>query len=552
MRFVLLLCTWLFATGTLAAGSPDPELKKPYQLQIVLYVAKHRLLTPIFRERVERELRDSLQAALGDLAYVSVSHEHPRLGAIESEGFEHALAGWKENSEAKTHFVAIDFLDGQYEIQARQFDGLTGLASPVVRRRSTSDRALVARTAALLIDLDFGLVGTITSVKEKEVEIGIKGGGLKVPLDRWLKPGDVFAIAKIAQQQSGRRSSRVADALLEVGEPPKEGVCRCRFYHRDKDPLEGESGVEGYRCLKLGTTEGHLRFLVLNADKRSTPPNGLSVKVRAAGAASQDSESLSTASGITESTKRSYRNMALVQVWNVSQPLTGDVPVEIIDERPIPIEVRLQVSLDEAELSRRIDQFRSQVGEVFSLADAINKGINDTLKKEGAEPALEKAKEGRDRLDKEINGLRLRATNLREQEQALGRKNSELGAIEEHLRELTARVEDIKVFEKRLLEAMEKKNDPKVKKWGEMVAEGLQHEAEADYDQALEIYKKVLREGADDPKLKARAQELEENWKIKDEKHQKARDFIYHELPKLSKASQIKANLQQLRQAFDL
>ena len=55
----------------------------------------------------------------------------------------------------KIHFVLIDFVHGQYEISARQYDGTTGLASPVVRQAQTGDRLLVAREAALLVYRDF-------------------------------------------------------------------------------------------------------------------------------------------------------------------------------------------------------------------------------------------------------------------------------------------------------------------------------------------------------------------------------------------------------------
>ena len=59
----------LVAVGSAPAQSGlDPETGVPYQLQVVLHVAEHRLLTPTFQDMVERELRDSLQAALGDLA----------------------------------------------------------------------------------------------------------------------------------------------------------------------------------------------------------------------------------------------------------------------------------------------------------------------------------------------------------------------------------------------------------------------------------------------------------------------------------------------------
>src|SRR5205085_11722736 len=99
-------------------------------------------------------------------------------------------------SDTKTHFLLIDFVDGRYEIQARQHDGFTGLASPVVRRSSTADRQLVARSAALLINVDIGLVGTLETGRmrgDNMVDIKLKGGSLGAPLAPWIPKNQVFA-----------------------------------------------------------------------------------------------------------------------------------------------------------------------------------------------------------------------------------------------------------------------------------------------------------------------------------------------------------------------
>ena len=71
----------------------DPETKKPYQVTVVLHVAKHRLLTPVFRDRVESEIRDGLQAALGDLAEVKIVYEHPKLAEVLEKGLPRSITG---------------------------------------------------------------------------------------------------------------------------------------------------------------------------------------------------------------------------------------------------------------------------------------------------------------------------------------------------------------------------------------------------------------------------------------------------------------------------
>src|SRR5207244_3018745 len=205
MRNVLGVCLFLTAYQP-AAGLPT-EANKPYRLQVVLRIAEHPILTDVFQKQVQRELQDSLQAALGDLAKVEVARNHPRLDEVEAKGLQHALDSWNFINDTKIQFVFIDFVNGRYELQARQYDGTAGLASPVVRRASTPERLLVARNAGLLIDKDFGLVGTITQKDDKKVEVTFKGGALGSPLSRWVKKDDVFAVAQIVDQGGAGQSA---------------------------------------------------------------------------------------------------------------------------------------------------------------------------------------------------------------------------------------------------------------------------------------------------------------------------------------------------------
>src|SRR5436309_6751576 len=186
------------AMASPARAALDPELKTPYQLRVVLQIADHRALTPVFQQQLQRELAGQLQLTYGPLARVEVVRVHRLLKDIRARGLQ-ALAEWGELSEFKTHFILLDYADGRYRLQARQHDGLTGMASPVIRRDQTAAPRLVARTAARLVDRDFGLTGTVLSVKGDEVEVGIKGGDLGVPLTRWIRPGEVFAIARVSK-----------------------------------------------------------------------------------------------------------------------------------------------------------------------------------------------------------------------------------------------------------------------------------------------------------------------------------------------------------------
>src|SRR6266851_2395700 len=68
--------------------SADAEMAKPYKLQVVLRFSDHRDLTSVLKEKVERELRDNVRAAFGDLVQVDVTRAHPRLREIEEKGLQ--------------------------------------------------------------------------------------------------------------------------------------------------------------------------------------------------------------------------------------------------------------------------------------------------------------------------------------------------------------------------------------------------------------------------------------------------------------------------------
>ncbi len=161
---------------------------------------------------------------------MEVVRTHPLLSDIEAKGLETGLGGWEQISGVKTHFVLIDFAVGVYSLKARQYDGMTGLLSPL-RQVQTTERGLVAQTAVRLIEEDFGLVGTVQEVG-KDINLALKGGKLGEHLDRWVKPGEVFAVCRMTKEGVKLRGTRVPWALLEVLDAPHDGLCRCRLWHR--------------------------------------------------------------------------------------------------------------------------------------------------------------------------------------------------------------------------------------------------------------------------------------------------------------------------------
>ncbi len=132
---------------------------------------------------------------------------HPLLANIEAKGLETGLDGLEWMAGVKIHFVLVDFVDGSYVLKSRQYDGMTGLQSPLPRLARTSDRTLVAREGARLVLQDFGLMGTVVRTG-KDYRLALKGGKLGVSLERWAKTGEVFAISRITKE--GDKTARHA------------------------------------------------------------------------------------------------------------------------------------------------------------------------------------------------------------------------------------------------------------------------------------------------------------------------------------------------------
>ena len=203
LRLTAIVVSALMTTAPLSAAL-DPGTKKPYQLQIVLHVGPNRVFTPLFQEQLQRDLANQLQHLFSDLARIEVVRAHPLLADVQAKGLDQALERWDALSERTTHFVLLDYADGMYQMQTRFHDGMTGQPGPLTRTQ-TADRASVAHRIARLIETAFSPVGTVTSVG-KDVTLMLQGGELGVPMDRWVKSGQVFAVSRIAKEGGRTRA----------------------------------------------------------------------------------------------------------------------------------------------------------------------------------------------------------------------------------------------------------------------------------------------------------------------------------------------------------
>jgi len=543
-----LLCA--LALAAFCDADRDPQLRTPYELQVVLSMAPHKLMTSAFQDRVQRQLHDNLQSALGELAHVSVMNRHPLLRQVEAKGLEHAFDDWKVLDGRKLHFVLIDFADGRYKVQARQYDGFTGLASPVVRHGQTADRDFVDRMAALLVAQDFGLNGTIEKAEGEKVEVRLKGAALSGSLDPWLKEGDVFAVADI-QDPSGSspRSTPAQWVFLQAAGKPQNGLVTCQVYHRYDSPLANPQAV--YRCVKLGVLDDAPLVLRLVAEEPpSRPLAGRQVQLGSPASWPANVERKSSdADGLVHS-DRKYKGLALAKIAEGGKTM-ANVPVAIVDDRPLTIAIRVEAHGEEVgKLYLDRDRWLRRVAECLDTTAAMFRELNGL---KAGEASLAKARACLKTLHDDIASLSEDGDNLRKAATTLLKdKTLDLGDGERLLEELRGERGQIESYIANIEEAFKKEKDPKQIRLREMAVQARLLEGQTDYQGAIDLYRQVLEQGGNDAEVRRRLGELEKAWAVKDEQHRQAREFIYKKWPNAQTAVQVKSKLRQLRKSFEI
>jgi tetratricopeptide (TPR) repeat protein len=530
-----------------AAAELDPGLKKPYQLEVVLHFAEHRFLTPTFRGEVKRQLADLLRLNFGRLAQVEIKENHRLLKDVLNNGLGPALDGWEDVADLKTHFVLIDYVGGQYRIQARQHDGMTGLNSPVVRQAQTADRRLVARLAARLVDLDFGLVGTVTGQDDNGVTLALRGGGLGVPLDRWIGRGDILRVSRLHNEAGKLRAAPVAWALFRVVNRPAEGICRCHYFHRYKaDALEGGD----FRALRLTTAKAPLRLRLLD-DKTFAPQAGLPVRVSHTGFGERPAELTTRPDGLVV-TPDPYAGVAFVQVIT-GKDVRAQIAVTIVDDRTIvcPFSIS-EEAVTRGQLDLRRESWLRRLYEELRLANERVTRLNKMLEK-APDKALQQARVGEKNLSREIAALDTEEDALRKAAAQHAMGDFDLSEGTQRLRELREQRSQLQGFIDRLDKVIRESTGEKAKTLRTLLERASLLEKQAEFDQAIALYKKVLDESpqfADVSKVREHLKQLEKDWQLKNDDHKKARAFLYQTWPKKMDTTALKAALPRAEKAL--
>jgi tetratricopeptide (TPR) repeat protein len=526
----------LVASATAWAQSPEGSrdwLKKPYDLQLVVYADPHPLLTNLFLEQFVRDLGDSLQRDMGAAARIHSRLYRDMPGEKESAGEDSdrlmqavVQRGWTELdnqqplSGSKIHLIRLAYADGEYEIQSRQVDGDTAIVSPL-RKGRTADRQWVTRQAALQVAQDFGLCGEITNINAQTLRIQLRAGGLGIPQTIRIGQGEVMALTQIRRTGNGLVSKVLPETLAYITNVDAvRGEVTARIYSRLKDPFEKDKQTVSFRAIKLGTRVVPLNLRVVDSERN--PIVGYSVSYFPGGYENGNAEPL----GATDSQGRVASRDPIYHVAFVQVQIAGvgkaNAPIPLLDDQPVTVEIADTKQAEALALAKfDFDRWLKRANDVIVNFDVDwNVKVEALLKEGKTKEAVENGhaivkqlREDTGELTKSFKEIKTSAGNIPAAKEMITMGE---GLLKDKLNA------SVKGAEERLdAEGGTAKEDRKLWKQGEKA------EQEGDFEQALDLYSKSLKLNQSQPTLLRHYTQLKRHWTIRtgDVDHQKARDF---------------------------
>jgi hypothetical protein len=593
-RFLPLLLVAVSAPAVRSAPPPppaalDPESAVPYRWRVVVRFDPSPHLKPDFRQQILHDIKGSLQPKLGEVGRVEVLDlDSVPEDRREPLWQEFAKDGWpaldspkfRELTGVKTHFLKVSVSNGGYRLEARQHDGSTGLTSPAVRTKETRAPEFVARLAGLILDRDFGPVGTVERIEKEPDAVRVRFRGGAIPgFDRLVKPGDIFAVALIREQAKAappqaqpkgpqpRFGGRTADTVkMAVGQPQQfvllraagpvtDGWCKCQVLTGYSNPFPYGRGILGSRCLKLATVEAPVELRVVDQQGKPQVTSQL-LSVRATDldfTVPPDSrDALEMRGGVFRS-PRPLRNVACVVV-SLGSGRQVPFAVPVLGEGPVTIRFDAKPEdAAKAAFERACEDLRGRVAEARTAQIELVKALTRLIVAGKNLEAMERATAGLASLDSADKDLTAELDKLKKQPEASDPSAAPiLEAADRQLEAIRAGRGGIADKQKELQAAVAKANDP-VRFEKEFRANELNNRIKqlieaGEIPEALELYDELFNV-TKNPEVKERKEKLAKDWEPKDDTHRKARTYVTDEWRKVSGLAAFKSAVQPLTEA---
>jgi hypothetical protein len=592
-----------FALGALAtlagiatAAPPakvDPESTTPYVWRVFVRFDAHPYFKPDDRRLIVQQVRDALQGGAGQIARVT-AEDLDGIPEDRRDALTKAFAkrGWPalDSTEfrtltgLKTHFLWIAYRNGRFRLESRQHDGSTGLATPSVRVEETIDPQLLGRYAGLMLHREFGPVGTIEKIEKVADAVKVRFRAGELPgLERYVRQGDVFAVAAIVEQpRPPRPRSRPGAGFREVEDegppirngqpreylllraegPPLDGACRCEVIAGSAaPPMTLARRIVGFRCMKLPTIEGPIAVRVL--DRGGGPLAGAGqITVRAADVdfpSKPDArDTLELRNGLFR-TNRPLRNIAcIVVVVGTSREARFPVPVLGEGVHTLRLQLNEQDAL-QAALELDCENLRGRVAETVNAQNQLVAGLTQLIVQGKHRDALDRVAGGISSLTAADQELSAEVNRLRGLPGADGPVPStilaacveQLAAVRKALPELQKKAEELK-------SALAKLDDPQrfelEFRAREINGQIKTHIERGEVPEALDLFNdlvKLLKNEKQQEEVRERKAKLEADWKVRDTDHQKARDYVTGRWRTVTGVAGFKEALVPLKEAAD-
>jgi tetratricopeptide (TPR) repeat protein len=333
--------------------------------------------------------------------------------------------------------------------------------------------------------------------------------------------------------------------LLRVIEELKDGRYHCKLFSRFGLNLEAkQAGVLGYRCLRMSASATSLPLRLRLLDKKTDQPmDAVVLHVRQSDFQDESKpEVLITRNGLAVS-KYPYQKAAFVRVM-VGNVQKAQIPVLLLDEQPVVC--TLDPIADEhadrrAFLIERRGRWERRIVESLGTARVRVKYLNE-MKDTAPDVLLAEARKKYQAFTEDLANLRAWHKELRNADAKL-----DLSGGETLLAALQRRGEDLQRYIDGLDQALKEANSEKTKALKALYQRALLLEKEADCQEALNIYDKILAESPKETKVREDRDRLAKAWQLRGPEHKEARDFVYEVWPKLDLKG-VQDNLEKARQ----
>jgi tetratricopeptide (TPR) repeat protein len=374
-------------------------------------------------------------------------------------------------------------------------------------------------------------------------------------LGPWIKVGDAFAVVRMSREGGKLRATPIESAILQAIEPPKDGHVRCRYFCRYLDDWSlrddpqadpsADSPALGYRCFKLSTIRGPLKLRLVN-DKTQEFLSGFRVVVSTTPNFAVSTAEGATIQGLFEP-KETFTSVAYVRILSGQKPLV-EFPVPLVDDRTVVCRMSPDpVAIKQGEVLLRQSRWVRWSYEALSTSVQRLTDFNNALKGP-LEAALKLGRQNLEAMNAETTRLASERAALAKMAAAhkMGVDYTEgdqlAGALARRQKQLQEYLADL---DKLLKEETSDTN----RNLAAMVKRAELLEKQADFEQAIQLYDKVLKERPDSAEVRGHLDQLQAAWAIKDKGHDEARRFFYDTWPELDLPG-LKTNMAKAKDMF--